>query len=193
MPDALRDAGGIAEGPDTPDVATECPPYPDFLRRSLGWVLDYIVISLIVLELNNAMLWWLVRNGDRLPGDTWQQQLKVLFYPNAFWSLVGFAYFCLMHALFGRSIGKWVLSMKIVDRRNLRVGRETSFLRAIASHGIPALLLVVSIRVNACFGIYLIFVLVNFWCLMRSPFHQALHDRIAGTVVLMSTQKPLVR
>ena len=132
------------------------------LVAGTGWFLDQwarLVLAIDVAHCPPADQWWRVRAHlcSLLP---WTGPLAVIVYPVVyrvgFWTLTGW------------TPGMRLMGLRLIRSNGRRVGLPTALLRMLAA-----------IVTALTFGVGYLLVLV-------SPRRQALHDRLAGTVMLQT-------
>ena len=149
---------------------SEVPPnnpvtYAGFWKRTLAFLLDYIVMMLLIIVFSFGLGMMMAHNGvDAKADDTMAMfdalmQLVVL--------LLGWLYFGVMESSrYQATLGKLLIGLKVTDCH----GERLSFLRATGRH----------------FGKYLSFLLVGIGFLMVAFTRrkQGLHDLMAGCLVI---------
>ncbi|MFC1916381.1 RDD family protein [Chloroflexota bacterium] len=133
------------------------------IRRGTAWLLDFLFLSIFFLPATYLYSGkWLMGPEEHLWGISDPICLVFLF--------IIFAYFILMEAYAGWTVGKRVLGMKVVDESGSKIGLSRSIIRNLLRFvdGLPAFNI---------FGI----VLIAF-----SPRDQRFGDRIAKTYVVRS-------
>jgi len=130
------------------------------LRRGVAWVLDFLFLSFFFFPITYLYSGkWIMSYEDHLWGITDPICLVFLF--------LIFAYFILMEAYVGWTVGKRMLGMRVVDSAGNKIGFLKSLIRNLLRlvDGLPALNIL---------GIILI---------TSSPEGKRLGDRIARTFV----------
>lgn len=164
--------GGLVQGLTRPGV----------VRRLLCYLLDALVLTLVGLP-TTIRGWNSFRNADSV------------FEPRLFaWQFFGlacaFLYPALMHGAWGKTLGKMAGGCRVVNMDGSRIGYGRAAIRAFWSNavlGIPGLLYGVlpgaAMSLNIVFGFYS---LANCIALLADrDMNRALHDRLAGTRVIM--------
>lgn len=133
------------------------------VRRGIALLLDFLFLSIFFFPIT---YWysgkWIINPEDHLWGSTDPICLVFLF--------IIFAYFTFMEAYVGWTIGKRLLSIRVVDEAGNKIGLSKSLLRNLLRlvDGLPALNIL---------GIVLI---------ARSAKGQRFGDRVATTYVISS-------
>ena len=133
------------------------------LRRGIAFLVDFMFLSLFFFPATYLYSGkWLMDYEDHLWGISDPICIVFLF--------IIFGYFILMEAYVGWTIGKRLLKMRVVDRRNNNIGLSKSVVRNLLRliDGLPAFNIL---------GIVLI---------ASSPRGQRFGDRVAGTRVIRS-------
>jgi len=106
---------------------------PGVLRRGLAWILDILFLSIFFFPIT---YWY---SGAWVMGPS--QHLWGIFDPicGVFLFII-FAYLIVMEAYVGWTIGKRLLSMKVVDSGGSRIGLQKSIVRNLLRmvDGLPA-------------------------------------------------------
>lgn len=158
---------------------------PSFLRRLLCWLLDFAIRTIIVIPavtvLYVAFLPYIMALLDTE---------RVNFLGSFIGSGFAFAYYALFHGLWGKTLGKMAGGFRVVNMDGSAITMRTAVLRAFFSHGIFAIS--AAVGMFAFFPGLILSVLSTFYMLANivslpvdSLRNRALHDRIAGTKVIM--------
>ncbi len=136
------------------------------IRRGVAWVLDFLFLSIFFFPATYLYSGkWVMGPEEHLWGISDPICLVFLF--------IIFAYFILMEAYVGWTIGKRLSGMKVLDDTGNKIGIRKSLIRNLLRFvdGLPALNIL---------GIILI---------IDSPRGQRLGDRIAKTYVVRSIKR----
>ena len=106
---------------------------------------------------------------------------------------VGLAYFTLMHASSGQTLGKMAGKFKVVKMDGSPINFTTAFIRAFAFNGLqvfPALVIMLGgfqaeTIYNVLLGVVAIYGLANAITVLTNEDRRAIHDFIAGTRTVM--------
>jgi uncharacterized RDD family membrane protein YckC len=132
------------------------------MRRAAALAIDFLVFCLVFFPATYAVKGvWLMTPEDHL----W-----IIFDPIcAVFLAIIFLYFILLEAWFGRTIGKWLTGIRIVDMRGGRIGMRASLIRNFGRliDGIP---------------LYLTGIL----CIHLSAHKQRVGDMLAKTLVVLA-------
>ncbi len=113
-----------------------------FFRRSCAFVLDLIVIlALSILMFFMCYVGYKVglsAHGRKL---TWEPSSSFFFWFNCGWIFLATAYFVIFHGLEGKTIGKWLLKLRVVGGEGSAVTYRRAFLRWLAMVGFAPILL----------------------------------------------------
>ncbi|MFE2970743.1 RDD family protein [Streptomyces sp. NPDC059340] len=158
------------------------PPLATRWRRLLARVIDYVLI----IEIPFNVLLWIYERIHPAAGYVWSSLLGVIFW------LVYIGYDGYMLTTRGRTFGKQWMKIRVgmLDDGSLPAGRP-GWLRA-ATYGLPGVLadagwalwainVLPALFPSAVWVLWLINVL---WLLWDKPYAQALHDKVAKTVVV---------
>lgn len=166
----------LMDGGAAPGVLT----HPGFLRRVLCYLLDCVVLTIFGLPLT---IYNLSQGMDTSTGamPVFLQGLAVL---------CTFLYPALMHGAYGKTLGKMAGRCRVVNMDGTPVTYGTAAARAFWSNavlGIPAVVYLFSpgigLVLNVMTGLY---GLINgIVLLVDGDMNRALHDRFAGTRVVM--------
>ena len=135
------------------------------VRRGVAWALDFLFLSIFFFPATYLYSGkWILNPEDHLWGVS--DPICLVFL------LIIFAYFILMEAYVGWTVGKRVLDMKVLDITGNKIGILKSLIRNLLRlvDGLPALNIL---------GIILI---------IYSPRGQRFRDRIARTCVTKSAR-----
>ncbi len=136
---------------------------PSLPRRLLAWTVDLTLLATIVLGLLMAAALLV------LPANTpMSDRLKSISIPGVLLAaIIGFIYTALFGVLWeGRSPGRLLAGLCLVDRHGQRIGFAAAFMRAFLS--------------LFSFG----FFLMGFWLAIFDPSGQTLHDKLTRTFVV---------
>ena len=135
------------------------------IRRGIAWFLDFVFLSIFFFPATYLYSGkWVMGHKEHLWGISDPICLVFLF--------IIFAYFILMEAFVGWTVGKKTLRMRVIDRTGHKIGLTKSIVRNLLRivDGLPALNII---------GILLI---------ILSPEEQRFGDRIAKTYVIMDVK-----
>ena len=138
------------------------------LSRGIGFILDFVFLSVFFFPATYFYSGkWIMGPEEHLWGISDPICLIFLF--------IIFAYFIIMEAYVGWTIGKRILGMRVLDRNGNKIGFSKSAIRNLLRlvDGLPAFNIL---------GIILI---------ARSPTGQRFGDRVAGTYVFRSKGRPV--
>jgi uncharacterized RDD family membrane protein YckC len=115
--------------------------YGGFFRRAIAFVIDCIVVIALALVMG-----FMAYVGYQVGLSVYNRPMtRVTMMPLA--TLLTFAttilatmYFVLFHGMDGKTIGKWLLRLRVVDADNTRIGYRRACLRWIASLAFAPLL-----------------------------------------------------
>ncbi|MFC2044815.1 RDD family protein [Chloroflexota bacterium] len=136
------------------------------IRRGIGFLLDFVFLSIFFFPATYLYSGkWVMSYEDHLWGIS--DPICIVFF------FIIFAYFILMEAYVGWTVGKMILGMRVVDGSGSRIGLPKSIIRNMLRliDGLPAFNIL---------GIVLI---------AGSPRGQRLGDRVAKTYVIRQTPK----
>ncbi|MBI5136072.1 MAG: RDD family protein [Nitrospirae bacterium] len=164
---APRRPPGDAGYPFDPVRDTAVPRPAGFFRRALAFMADLLVVEFMAVMLGSVATMGQLLSGDGVVVAESAQETSVMFAAQAF-PLLGFCYFFFFTAYGGRTPGKMLLGMRVatVDgeapgwRRSL--ARTLCYLLSVLTWGIGFLL-------------------------AMGPAKRALHDRLTGTRVVLTT------
>lgn len=162
-------------------------PRPGFWRRLLCWLLDVVILAVIGVAVNVWILGAEMPDMDA-PEIEAATPSNVEFVVNA---AVGFLYFGLMHGCFGKTVGKMVGRFRVAKTDGRRAGLGRAFLRAFWFPGILGLIelprfLYPEAGLGWVSDFGAIWLLLDCLVLLVDQrCHRALHDRLAGTRVVM--------
>jgi uncharacterized RDD family membrane protein YckC len=151
-------------------------------RRSLGALLDLVIVSLPAAFLTIVLALPAMAKRDAMNEDTFRIASGAEFTANQRLAVVittiatAVLYAGVMTALWGRTVGKLANGTKVIRLNDGRRPDWTySFIRALVpavAQAIPA------VGLLAVIGVYLVALI--------DPLRQGLHDKAAGTVVVMA-------
>lgn len=138
--------------------------YGGFFRRLLAVIIDLVVIFLLSVVMG-AMAYvgykvGLSAHGRAVSSDNALPLFALLTFA---WMLLTTAYFVVFHGMDGRTIGKWLLGMRVVAVDNQAISYRRALLR--------------------WFGLAATLGLSSLWVLISRQ-KRSLHDHIAGTWVI---------
>lgn len=168
------------------------------LRRAGARVIDNALVAVfgfaLVLPVTVAAFGLGDKSGsDQDEGGIWNW--PIIFTLFCVMSVLPFLYEAVQLSMWGRTLGKRVLGLGIVQARP--AGRPMSTTQAVWRAGIVHvgyqvgvfffLILAVMVWEYAAYGMALVWVgglMAYLWAIWDQPLHQALHDRFAGTLVI---------
>ncbi len=148
--------------------------YARRVPRFIAWIIDVIIIIVVLGILNGIGLidTFVVEEGEAI------SMLHIIIQ-----GLIGLAYFVLLTAAFGATLGKMALGMKVVDAEGNKPEFGPIFIREFIVGGLaPIPAVVLGQNVGGGLG-FLIFIVVVFWVLIDDQ-RQGLHDKAAKTFVV---------
>jgi len=166
--------------------------YKTGLRRFVAIIIDGLIF--IPLDWAHESIW-----GSNI-------SVYEFFVWAVFYSVSFVAYYVFMHAKFGQTIGKWICKVKVVDYES---EESINFVQAVLRDVVPVLLVPYSIysytssyaaglgdasSPSSAFDLFVAMTLM-FWVLMElitmlmNKKRRAVHDFIAGTVVIKVPNK----
>jgi uncharacterized RDD family membrane protein YckC len=165
----------MAEAPQVSEASHERRLLAAYAQRAFWWRVGAVVIDLLVLSLVNALVDFVfgvthVTGGSPVPppGGTftvWTSSTDVGWE----WQLlIVLAYYIVLEGLFGATVGKWALKLRVATLDGQRPGFRAILLRNLVRpvDGLP---------VGYLFGGILA---------LLSPFRRRLGDRLARTIVI---------
>ena len=149
----------------------------DFARRIprfVAWIIDVIIV-IVILGILNAV--------GIIDTFVIEEGMSVSTLDAVIQGLVGLAYFVILTAATGATLGKMAMGMKVVDAEGNRPGVGPVFVREFVVGGLtPLTPLVLGQNVGGGIG-FLITLIVVFWILIDDN-RQGLHDKAAKTFVV---------
>lgn len=161
---------------------------PSFWRRLLCSMLDGFLMTIIIVVVNVGILRTRQTDGFSVYYSTRE------LYATLFSYALPFLYYAYMHYKYGRSLGKMAGGYRVVNMADgLPISARTSFVRAFWSNGLSlfflggAMLFFRTPGVLAALNVIIaIYGVVNYISLpMDQEYNRPLHDRFAGTRVVM--------
>lgn len=157
---------------------------PSVIRRFLCSMLDNAILVAVFIPLALIILLVLAP----FPG---RSENSAGFLIQILAALFGFAYYATFHGIWGQSIGKMVGNYRVVNMDGTPINYTVAAARAFWSTGIqiiPALCMTVSPLLGAGISIFTsLYGLADCIALLvDSQYNRALHDRLAGTRVVMN-------
>lgn len=165
-------------------------------RRGAAYVLDFVVLAVLVVVLAvGAAIVTVLSPGDISADRVAQAMLPILLLAIP----IFLAYFTLLEAAWGRTLGKAALGLRVARLDGERVTLFDSFvrnlLRLLWGPGLPSVLVLVLGNLarlstgrepvlDALALIALAFLLVDLWLVRGSEMNQRLGDLAAGTMVV---------
>lgn len=139
-------------------------------RRIAAAILDLIVLGVLFVGL--ALIFGQSDSSQTSTSSTAGGSVNVSLsgWPFLLYVLLAFAYYLAPEALFGRTLGKWLLGLRVVRQDGDRCGWSAALVRNLLRvvDGLPLLYL------------------VGFICMMASVNAQRLGDRAAATLVVLA-------
>jgi uncharacterized RDD family membrane protein YckC len=138
-----------------------------FFRRALAFAVDLVMIVFLLLIMSSlAYIGYKVGLSAHSRSVTLQNSTPLFFF--LLWASAGLSifYFALFHGMEGKTIGKWLLGVRVVRAERQAVTYKQAFLRAFA--------IIVSL---APLGL-------GFLWIIWSPAKRSWHDCLAGTWVI---------
>ncbi len=148
--------------PQPTDSPAACPPvYAGFVRRAIAFFIDQLVI-LFFLYLTG----WGAFSLNRILQGPDASPLRITLGLMLFCVAFPFTYFVYFHANGGQTPGKKALGIKVVEQSGAEANWGQALLRSVG------------------YIFSSMFFMLGFWWSAFDRRSQALHDKIAGTVVL---------
>lgn len=141
--------------------------------RLVAWVIDVIIVVVVLGILNVAGVidTFVVEEGESVP------VLHVVVQ-----GLIGLGYFTVLTAVWGATLGKMAMGMRVVAGNGIKPGASAVLLRQFMVGGLAPLPAIV-LGMNGGGGISsLVTLVVIFWILIDDR-RQGLHDKLARTFV----------
>lgn len=137
-----------------------------FFRRGAALAVDGIIIIMLSIGMGlMAYVGYKVGLAAHQRGVNWTTAMPLVTMLTAAIAALATGYFVLFHGMEGRTIGKWLLSLRVVGRDNETVGYRRALLRWIATLAFAPLIL-------------------GFLWVLWSREKRAWHDYVAGTWVI---------
>ena len=124
---------------DDPDAEIR---WGGFIRRACALVIDLIVVSALVLVMGFLIyIGYKVGLSAHGRAVTWGNETPLLVFFS--WGGIGLAtvYFVLFHGMEGKTIGKWLLGLKVVGKEQGTITFRRAFLRWLGTVGFAPLAL----------------------------------------------------
>ena len=146
----------------------------------------------LALLLDTVLLLPLAIGADALTDSRFSENQRLAFL--AILNLANVIYFVVLHGLYGQTVGKYLMKVKVVDLNGSSIGFKRAALRDL-----PQIILVGASLIpimNVTFGgtpeepVTPVLILMSVWGLadvlvfLLNPAGRALHDLIAGTIVV---------
>jgi uncharacterized RDD family membrane protein YckC len=160
---------------------------PPFLRRLGCLLLDGILLGAAGLAVQAAILGYVIPES---PGQL-EAAKGDLFLVRLLGLLGSLAYLTLLHGLYGKTLGKMAGKIKVVAPDGSPIDLTKAFVRALVFTGPqllgPAVPLIGNEDVSSAFQVVgVVYVLLNLLVMLADrDQHRALHDRVAGTRVIV--------
>ena len=166
-------------------------------RRAVARIVDNGLVAVfgfaLVLPVTVAAFGLGDTGQDEDEGGIWNWPIIVTLF--CVMSVLPFLYECVQLSMWGRTLGKRVMGLGIVQARP--AGQPMTTTQAVWRAGIVHvgyqvgvfffLILAVMVWEYAAYGMALVWVgglMAYLWAIWDQPLHQALHDRFAGTLVI---------
>ena len=142
--------------------------------RFVAWFIDVIIVVVVLGILNGVGVidTFVVEEGETVP------VLHVLVQ-----GIIGLGYFTVLTAVWGATLGKMAMGMRVVDAEGAKPGPVTVLQREFVVGGLapfPAVML----GVNEGGGLSLLVMLVVVFWILVDDRRQGLHDKLARTFVV---------
>ena len=148
--------------------------YAGRLHRFLAFVIDIIVLAVIGGILSAIGIIKITFGGDAEEVTTADGVIQVI---------IAFGYFFLLTAMFGATLGKMALGMKVVDRDGNKAGFGSVAIRELIARALGAMITaVVGAGIGDLVGIAVGVIIIIM--ILFDEKRQGLHDRIGGTFVV---------
>ncbi len=142
--------------------------------RFAAWIIDVIVIVVI----------FGILNGMGITDTFWVEEDETASVVHiAIQGIVGLGYFVVLTAVWGATLGKMAMGLKVVDDDGRKPGVGLVLLRQFLSSGL-APLPAIAVGLNAGGGISLLLMLVVVFWILVDDHRQGLHDKAARTFVV---------
>lgn len=167
--------------------------YQTIFLRCIAFIIDcflLIPLGFFFPDISSAF----VKNGL-------SQELSIFTVSILFWLFFNF-YYILMHAFFGRSVGKFLAGIKVVNSAEMKINLGQSMVRSLPQI-IPVIIILgfnsrylltgetnqkdiqVASAVGSLLNIaILLWTVLNIIVALSDDKHRALHDYFAGTIVV---------
>jgi uncharacterized RDD family membrane protein YckC len=162
------------------------------LARLGAGILDSVVLSIVAIPAALVSIRWdrfmdAAESGEPITDPMDMYNIPVLLIGYAVVFVLGFGYFTVLHAKFGQTLGKKAFSIRVVkasDRSAVTWGQAVA--RQAFVYAITIVTVVLNFLTPAAGILGLVGLLDNAWILWDER-RQALHDKVAGTVVMKAT------
>ena len=120
--------------PSTGAAPTEDVRWGGFFRRAVAFILDWVMIILL-----SAIMFVLSYVGYKVGlsaygrSVTWQNSPPLVFFVTWSWIILATAYFVVFHGMEGKTVGKWLLGLRVVGDNQTPITYGQAFLRWIGT------------------------------------------------------------
>ncbi|GGV14919.1 hypothetical protein GCM10010182_39540 [Actinomadura cremea] len=156
-------------------------------------VLDSLILAVVMIPIMLASIRWdrfteMAESGDPITDPMELYNIPVLLTGYAVTFLIGFAYYTFTHVKWGQTLGKRACGIRLVTAGDQSaVGWGQVVRRQALVYAISVVTVVLNFAAPAAaFPISILAMLDNAWILW-DPRRQALHDKVAGTIVVKVT------
>ena len=162
-----------------------------FFRRACAFIVDLIIVLALALIMESLInIGYKVGLSAHGRSVTWLEAVSRLFTVVVF-GVIGLAtiYFVLFHGMEGKTIGKWLLGLKVVGKEQGTITFRRAFLRWVATVGFTPLALGSARSLAAGDGLGVATfgfapLALSFLWVLWSREKRAWHDYLAGTWVI---------
>jgi uncharacterized RDD family membrane protein YckC len=161
-----------------------------FFRRACAFIVDLIIVLALALIMEFLIyIGYKVGLSAHGRSVTWETVSRL--FPLVVFGVIGLAtiYFVLFHGMEGKTIGKWLLGLKVVGKEQGTITFRRAFLRWVATVGFAPLALSSARSLAAGDGLGVATVgfaplALSFLWVLWSREKRAWHDYLAGTWVI---------
>jgi len=127
---------------ETPAEPAGAPRYGGFFRRGAAFLIDCFVVGMLAVVMGLlAYVGYQVGLAAHHRTVTRATMMPLITLLTAATAMLATSYFVLFHGLDGKTIGKWLLRLRVVGAKNDRIGYRRAVVRWIASLAFAPLLL----------------------------------------------------
>ena len=113
-----------------------------FFRRALAFLIDAVVVVLLAIVMGLlSYIGYKVGLAGHGRTVTWENSMPLMLILTCAWMSLATGYFVVFHGMEGKTIGKWLLGLRVVGAERESISYKQAFLRWLGTIGFAPLVL----------------------------------------------------